>query len=68
MADGFTGGVHLGAGAFKFGHHSIEGARHICARIAVWDWVDVEAVDSWGVGTHGVTEGHHRAPDLICPQ
>ena len=68
MTDGFAGGIHLGAGAFKFSHHSIEGAGHICTCIAVWDWVYVEAVDAWGVGTHCVTEGNHRATDLICPQ
>jgi hypothetical protein len=68
MTDGFTGGIHLWAGAFEFGHHGIEGAGHICARISVWDWVNVEAVDARGVGTHCVTEGNHRAPDLFSPQ
>ena len=47
-------------GPFKLGHHRIQRAGHVGARVAIGHWVHVQSVDALLVGAHGVTKGDHR--------
>ncbi len=44
----------------QLGHHRIQRAGHVGARVAIGHWVHVQTVDALLVGAHGVAKGDHR--------
>jgi hypothetical protein len=61
VADRVARRLELQIGEIELGHHCVERAGHVGARVAVRHRVHVEAVDAVGVHLHGVAERDHRA-------